>query len=152
MMVNHLKSKGYGAKNDFNQRRRRQAKRIREIYEQRRASGQALIAIVGDFNDTPDSPPLAPLLGSGSDLLDASLHLRFKSDGFAGTYGSAGPGNKIEYILLSPALYQRMTGGGVFRKGVWAGTRAKRWSMYKTIKEESRAASDHAAIWAELDL
>jgi hypothetical protein len=27
-----------------------------------------MIAIVGDFNDTPDSDPLTPLLSAGSDL------------------------------------------------------------------------------------
>ena len=36
-------------------RRKRQAQRVREIYEQRRADGFDLVAIVGDLNDHPES-------------------------------------------------------------------------------------------------
>jgi hypothetical protein len=35
-MVNHLKSKGYGSPASSNARRKAQAKRVREIYDQRR--------------------------------------------------------------------------------------------------------------------
>jgi endonuclease/exonuclease/phosphatase family metal-dependent hydrolase len=68
ILINHFKSKGYGTPAASNERRRAQAKRVREIYDQRRNEGVKLIAIVGDFNDTPDSKPLTPLLGDGSTL------------------------------------------------------------------------------------
>jgi len=58
LLVNHFKSKGYGTKADSDARRKKQAKRVREIYDLRRSQGIDKIAIVGDFNDTPDSDPL----------------------------------------------------------------------------------------------
>jgi hypothetical protein len=36
-----------------------------------RAAGENLVAVLGDFNDTPDSPPLQPLLAN-TDLRDVS--------------------------------------------------------------------------------
>ena len=63
VMVNHLKSKGFGVPAQSNARRKAQAKRVREIYDQRRSEGVKFIVIAGDFNDTPTSDPLEPLLG-----------------------------------------------------------------------------------------
>jgi len=53
LLVNHLKSKGFGSPASSNHKRRRQAERIRQIYDERRADGVDGIAILGDFNDTP---------------------------------------------------------------------------------------------------
>ena len=59
--------------------------------------------------------------------------------------------DKIDYVLLSPALFAKATGGGVFRKGVWRGPRTKnKWDMYDTITSDVHAASDHAAIYADI--
>src|SRR5262245_58179683 len=70
LIINHFKSKGFGTQADSNERRRRQAERVRAIYDERRQEGVTRIAVIGDFNDTPDSAPLAPLLGPGSNLRD----------------------------------------------------------------------------------
>jgi len=149
VMVNHLKSKGYGSPAASNARRKAQSKRVREIYDQRRASGVNLIAIVGDFNDTPASDPLKPLIGNGSDLKDIFDHPSFVGDGRPGTYLNGTASNKIDYILLSPALFARVTGGGVFRKGVWGGVNGTLFPHYPKMTAASHAASDHAAIWAD---
>ncbi|MFL5028596.1 MAG: hypothetical protein ACJ8E1_01890 [Xanthobacteraceae bacterium] len=55
-------------------------------------------------------------------------------------------------ILLSPALFAKATGGGIFRMGVWGGTTGKLFPHYPEITKEVEAASDHAAIWAELNI
>ncbi|NUO91745.1 MAG: endonuclease/exonuclease/phosphatase family protein [Dermatophilaceae bacterium] len=157
VLVNHLKSKGYGGP-ESNVRRKRQAQRVREIYEQRRAEGHDLVAVVGDLNDTPTSEPLSPLLGAGgtgvaatpSDLRDVSAFPGFDDGGWPGTYGTANKGNKIDYILCSPALFERVTAAGVHRAGVW--TASGRWPMYPTLTREQDAASDHAAVWVDVDL
>ena len=47
------------------------------------------------------------------------MHPKFAGDGKPGTYGRGAARDKIDYILLSPALYERVTGGSVWRKGVW---------------------------------
>ena len=47
VLVNHLKSKGFGVAADSNARRKAQARRIREIYDQRRAEGMENVVICG---------------------------------------------------------------------------------------------------------
>jgi hypothetical protein len=32
---------------------------------------------------------------------------------------------------LSPALFDRVTSAGLFRKGAWPGSRPKRWEVYE---------------------
>lgn len=152
ILANHLKSKGYGAPAESNAKREAQARRIREIYDELRTGGIENVAIAGDFNDTPDSAPLAPLLGAGSDLKDVSAHHSFEDGGRPGTYANGTKGNKIDYILLSPALFERMTAGGIDRRGVWGGKNGTLWPHFPEMERASQAASDHAAIWVDLDL
>jgi len=152
ILVNHFKSKGFGSKADSDARRKRQARRVREIYDQRRSQGMERIAVVGDFNDTPDSDPLRPLLVEGSDLRDISQHPQFQSDGRPGTFGNGTKSNKIDYVLLSPALFERVETGSVWRKGVWGGKNGTLFPHYDEIKNATQAASDHAAIWADINL
>ena len=152
VLVNHLKSKGYGSKDDpiGAKRRRRQATCIANIYASLLANNHTLIAIVGDLNDTPDSAALQPLLGATT-LKDVSTHDRFDPGPRTGTF--KGENNQIDYVLLSPELFTKVTGGGIFRKGVWRGNRTRLpWEIYSTLTAEQHAASDHAAIWAEIDL
>src|SRR5262249_48762485 len=63
LLVNHFKSKGYGGQETSNARRSAQAKVVRDIYARLRSEGATLIAVLGDFNDTPESAALAPLIG-----------------------------------------------------------------------------------------
>ena len=154
VLVNHLKSKGYSTPGDplGAKRRRRQADRVAEIYDGLRAAGTELIAVIGDFNDDPTSAALHSLI-SGTDLRDVSTHPDFDFGPRKGTFGSGNEKEKIDYVLLSPALFARSTGGAVFRKGVWRGPRTKNaWPIYDTLTADVHAASDHAAIYADLDL
>ncbi|HEX7782040.1 MAG TPA: endonuclease/exonuclease/phosphatase family protein [Sphingobium sp.] len=151
LLVNHLKSKGYGGQAASSARRRTQAERITAIYQQRRAEGHDHIAVIGDFNDSPDSQPLDPLL-HGTDLKDISTHTHFDDGGFPGTFGASTAPNKIDYILLSPPLFALTTAGGIWRKGMWPGTHPAKWPKYPEITKEAEAASDHGAIWADITL
>jgi len=152
VLVNHFKSKGYGSKAESDARRKAQARRVREIYDLRRSQGVDLIAVLGDLNDTPEGEPLQPLLAEGSDLQDIVAHPQFQSDGRPGTYANGTKSNKIDYLLLSPMLFQRVTGGGIWRKGVWGGTHGTLFPHYDEMTEPVHAASDHAAIWADINL
>lgn len=151
VLVNHLKSKGFGGKQASDRKRKAQATRVKAIYQTKVAAGDELIAIVGDFNDTPDSDPLAPLLKQ-TDLKDVFEHPDFDDGGHPGTYGLCNAGNKIDYILLSPRLYPRVKAGGVMRQGMWPGVRPKRWETFDDLDDPKNAASDHAALWVDLDL
>ena len=42
--------------------------------------------------------------------------------------------------------------GGVFRRGLWPGSRPKRWDVYPELTAERQGASDHAAVWVDLDI
>lgn len=155
LLVNHLKSKFGSNQNTSNKRRRRQAEAVAAIYNQRRAEGTDHIVVLGDLNDTPDSNPLQPLLVD-TDLTDISRIDNFDDgdpdEDRPGTFGNGTKNNKIDYILLSPALFQRATGGGIFRKGVWGGTHGTLFPHYDTITSKQHAASDHAALYADINI
>jgi endonuclease/exonuclease/phosphatase family metal-dependent hydrolase len=154
VLVNHLKSKGYSTPGDPQgaKRRARQATRIAAIYQKLRADGASRIAVLGDLNDDPASAALRPLLAD-TDLQDISAHPGFDFGPRQGTFRGGGVKDKIDYVLLSPELFAKATGGAVFRMGVWHGPRTKNpWLMYDTLTSEVHAGSDHAAIYADIDL
>jgi endonuclease/exonuclease/phosphatase family metal-dependent hydrolase len=152
LLVNHFKSKGYGSFAESAAKRLRQAERVRQIYDERIAEGYEYIAVIGDLNETPDETPLDPLLRNGSDLQDIMNHPNFAGDGRPGTHGNGNKSGKLDYILMSPKLAGKATAGGIERRGVWGGKNGTLFPHLPTIQEETDAASDHAALWAEVDI
>ncbi|MEN2786183.1 endonuclease/exonuclease/phosphatase family protein [Sphingomonas qilianensis] len=152
ILANHLKSKGYGFPAENDATRKRQATRIREIYQGLRTAGNEFVAILGDLNDSPGRDPLSPLLGEGSDLRDVSEVAGFDNAGRPGTFGNCTASDKIDYILMSPALFALAHGGGIDRSGVWGGTNGTLFPHIPEITKATEAASDHAAIFVDLDL
>lgn len=151
VLVNHFKSKGYGNQNASDRRRWLQAESVRRITERLAAEKAALIAVAGDFNDTPDSAPLAPLMIE-SGFKDVFIHPSFDDGGRPGTYGRCAASDKIDYILLSPALFERVKAGGAWRKGIWGPNKKPLWEVYPEMKQSFHAASDHACVWCDLDV
>ena len=125
---------------------------MREIYEEHRQAGVTRVAVIGDFNDTPDSPPLAPLIADASNLRDVSGHPKYKDDGRPGTFGNGTKSEKIDYILLSPELFKRVEHADVFRLGVWGGKNGDLFKHFPEMTKAIHAASDHAALLVDLDL
>lgn len=151
VMVNHFKSKGFGSPAENDAKRKAQASRVKKIYDQLLAEGVKHIAIIGDLNDTPDSNPLKPLHVRTS-MKDIFTHPHFDNGGFPGTFGLCNASNKIDYMLLSPDLFQRVQGGGVFRKGMWPGVRPARWETYDELEQKVHAGSDHACLFLDFDI
>ncbi|MCB1550051.1 MAG: endonuclease/exonuclease/phosphatase family protein, partial [Hyphomicrobiaceae bacterium] len=151
VLVNHFKSKGYGTKAASDQKRWLQAEAVRQIYDRLKREGATMVAVVGDLNDTPDSESLAPLLKE-TDLKDFSEHPAYIDDGRPGTFRNGTAADKLDYILLSPALFERMSQGGVWRRGVWGGKNGTLWEIYPEMKRSEHAASDHAAIWCDVEI
>ena len=157
VLPNHFKSKFGGNDQSSRNRRKAQARATAEIYEALRAAGEENVAIIGDLNDTPGSEELQRLVQE-TDLKDVSTHPAFTEFQYRATTGGRGIGTfdtgrddlKIDYILLSPAVFARVQSGGIFRKGAWTGS--DRWDMYPTLTRKVHAASDHHAIWVDLDL
>ncbi len=151
VLVNHLKSKGYGTPADNNARRARQAKRVAAIYRQLITEGQPNVVVLGDFNDTLDSTPLRAL--KQSDLKSAVDHPSFTVDpARPGTFGNCTATQAFDHILLSPALFATITGGMVFKQGAWGGSKGTLWAHYPTMTQAVHAASDHAVVYVDLNL
>ena len=152
VLINHFKSKGYGSTASSNAKRLRQARRTREIYDRRIKDGYEHIAIAGDLNEVPDGAPLAPLLGKSPKLIDVMTHKTFVGDGRPGTYANGTKSGKFDYILLSPRLAKKVTAAGIERRGVWGGKNGTLFPHLPTMKSDKDAASDHAALWVDLDI
>ncbi len=156
ILPNHFKSKFGG--NDARSITKivAQAARTAEIYQELRDSGHDNVVVLGDLNDTPDSDPLQPLL-AGTDLQNVSAHPNFDPAPFnvsainthrgIGTFGLGNDNNKIDYLSLSPALFDRVSDAGIFRKGAWPGSRPPRWPVYAELTKKIHAASNHHVIW-----
>jgi endonuclease/exonuclease/phosphatase family metal-dependent hydrolase len=158
VLPNHFKSKFGGNDQASKDKREAQAIATLSYYSRLRSEGFENIVVLGDLNDTPDSAELATLLGS--ELKDVSAHPVFTEFEFnvnnghkgIGTFGLGNDTNKIDYLLLSPALFAKVQKGGIFRKGAWPGKQPKRWDIYPEIERKMHAASDHHAIWVDINL
>lgn len=169
LLLNHLKSQSFSSGNP-DPLRTRQSTEVRAIYERLRAEGAPYVAVLGDFNKGPDPddpsrhPTLEALLGADSPLVDAYRHPKFSglfdvddsTRERPGSFQSCSLRNRLDYILLSPELAERVTDGGVFRKGLWGNPKnvnpPTRWNVYPEITASRHAASDHALVWVDLDL
>ena len=152
LLVNHFKSKGYGKPAESAAKRLRQAKRVRAIYDERINDGYDHVAVIGDLNEVPDESPMDPLIRDGSTLTDIMTHPKFKGDGRPGTHGNGTKSSKLDYILMSPKLSKKVLSGGIERRGVWGGENGTLFPHLPTIKKSVDAASDHAALWVEVDI
>jgi endonuclease/exonuclease/phosphatase family metal-dependent hydrolase len=155
VLVNHLKSKFGGNDPGSQAKRKAQANRVKEIYEGLRNGGVAHVAVLGDFNDTPDSDALSPLLHD-TDLRDF-VHVEPFDDGAPaddrpGTFGNGTKSNKIDYLLMSPTLFARATSARIVRLGVWGGVHGTLFPHLPTIENATQAASDHAAVVVDIDI
>jgi endonuclease/exonuclease/phosphatase family metal-dependent hydrolase len=152
LLVNHFKSKGYGGARESAEKRLRQARRVRLVHDAYMAIGYEYVAVIGDLNEIPTEPPMAPLIGEGSTLTDIMVHPKFQGDGRPGTHGNGTKSAKLDYILLSPKLSEKVIKGGIERQGVWGGKNGTLFPHLPTIQNSEEAASDHAALWVELDI
>jgi len=152
LLVNHFKSKGFGKPAESAAKRLRQAKRVRAICDQYISNGYDFVAVIGDLNDSPDQRPMDPLVRDGSTLIDIMAHPLFVGDGRPGTHGNGTKSSKLDYILMSPKLSAKVMAGGIERRGVWGGEKGTLFPHLPTIKSKVDSASDHAALWVELDL
>lgn len=125
VLLNHFKSKGYGDTTVSNEKRLRQAKRVRAIYDQRLADGFDYITVIGDLNAAPTDLAMDPLIREGSTLTDIMVHPKFLGDDRPRTHGNGTASAKLDYILMSPKLSAKVIQGNIERRGVWGGKNGK---------------------------
>lgn len=159
VLPNHFKSKFGGNNQASRDKRTAQSTAVAEYYNRLLGEGVDNIVVLGDLNDTPDSEELAPLL-QDTTLTDVTEHPNFTDFEFnvnngnrgVGTHGLGNDDDKIDYLLLSPALFDKVETAGIFRMGAWPGSRPPRWQVYDTLTKKLHAASDHHLIWADIDI
>lgn len=154
VLVNHFKSQsgGGGAK------RQRQAAEVRRIVDGLVQQGSHVV-VLGDLNEGPpaagsQAPNLSSLFDNNSPLVDCYSLPGFNVGNRPGTYDSCGLRNRLDYILISQSLQASFTGGGVFRKGLWGSrvTRPTDWDTYPDMNDSSEQASDHSAVFIDLNV
>jgi endonuclease/exonuclease/phosphatase family metal-dependent hydrolase len=113
--------------------------------------------VFGDLNEGPTtagSPAanLVSLFDNNSPLVDCCALPTFDVGPCQGTFDACGFRNRFDYLFVSRSLLPFVTGGGVFRKGLW-GTRVTRptaWPTYPEMTRSAEQASDHAAVFVDL--
>jgi len=151
-LVNHLKSKSGMDQKRNDERRKAQAERVLQILQTRYDLKTQYVVVAGDFNDTPDNPPLAPLLNSNA--LHDVLKLQYPDNPDERWTYHYKKNEQIDYILVSDPLRKAFKKAGVLRKGiadVYKYSSGKEKS-YPSVTSWRNAASDHGAVWAEFDL
>ncbi len=109
LFVNHLKSKyseGAKQKEEADKKRNAQARKVVKIVKERfkeKGFSNRAFAVVGDFNDTPDSEPLKPLV-QGLGLENVLERVSDKTKRWTHWWRSKNTISQIDYILLSPKL------------------------------------------------
>jgi endonuclease/exonuclease/phosphatase family metal-dependent hydrolase len=154
ILVNHFKSQSGGG----GTRRQRQATRVRQLVDGLVQQGQHVV-VLGDLNEGPttpgsQAPNLASLFNNNSPLVDCYSLQGFEIGNRPGTFDSCGLRNRFDYILLSTSLLPAIAGGGVFRKGLWGSrvTRPTAWDTYPDMTNQTEQASDHAAVFVDLNI
>jgi endonuclease/exonuclease/phosphatase family metal-dependent hydrolase len=154
VLVNHFKSQSGGG----GLKRRRQAAAVRRIVDDLVVQDQHVI-VLGDLNEGPaaagsQAENLRDLFDNNSPLVDCYALSAFQVGNRPGTFDSCGLRNRLDYILISQSLRPNFTGGGVFRKGLWGSrvTRPTAWSIYPDMTQSSQQASDHVAVFIDLNI
>jgi endonuclease/exonuclease/phosphatase family metal-dependent hydrolase len=157
VLLNHFKSQSGGG----GEKRARQAKGVRRIVDQLVASSEKNLIVMGDLNEGPDgqgnpAKHFAPLYAPTSPLVDVFSLPAFDPGPRPGTFQSCSTTNRLDYIFVSKDLAPKVVGGGIERHGLWGDPATKNppkaWDIYPGITNSSEAASDHAAVFVDIDI
>jgi endonuclease/exonuclease/phosphatase family metal-dependent hydrolase len=157
VLLNHFKSQSGGG----GPKRARQAQGVRDIVDRLVADGERNVIVMGDLNEGPaaqgkPAANLAPLYGPTSPLVEVYSLPAFDPGPRPGTFQSCALRNRLDYIFVSRPLAPLVLGGGVERHGLW-GTPTNvnppaLWAIYPGIMSSEQAASDHAAIFVDINI
>jgi endonuclease/exonuclease/phosphatase family metal-dependent hydrolase len=157
VLLNHFKSQSGGG----GPKRARQAQGVRDIVDGLAAAGEQNVVVMGDLNEGPaalgqTAANLAPLYGPTSPLVDVYSLPAFNVGPRPGTFQSSGIRNRLDYIFVSQPLAALVVSGGIERHGLWGGPKNKNppkdWDIYPGIEGPNQAASDHAAIFVDINI
>ncbi len=154
VLVNHFKSQSGGG----GEKRRRQAVRVRAIVDDLVADGKHVV-VLGDLNEGPaavgeHAENLGDLYDGASPLVECYALPGFDVGDRPGTFDSCGIRNRLDYLFISNSLVASFGAGGVNRKGLWGSrkTRPTNWETFDEMEDSTQQASDHAAVFVDLDV
>jgi endonuclease/exonuclease/phosphatase family metal-dependent hydrolase len=150
LFVNHLKSR-LGGEEETSEKRERQTARVAEILQERFGNDKnASFAVLGDFNDTPDAECLKPLLDEMK--LENVVSRLPKNEQW--THYWKKETNQLDYILISKTLSKKnpKTLPKIERRGLAKYVDAYRGPRFPGVGDEGTEASDHCAVFMEIDI
>ena len=152
VLVNHFKSKGYGAQDTSDRKRWLQAEACAAFSNGSTPRKPPLIAVAGDFNDTPDSAPLAPLLVESGfkDISGASEIFGRRQSGHIRA-GIRARQDRL-YSAVARTLRARDGRRRLAQGRVGAEQKADMGRLPGNENRRIHAASDHACLYADLDV
>ncbi|WP_430427034.1 hypothetical protein [Maribacter litoralis] len=137
--------------------RKSQVENIARIYKELIAQGKSKVIIAGTFNTPSYCDSLTPLF-QNTDVKDITKHFSFEvvtDEGDDATYYRLGAYRKgvnirqKDYLLFSPALFEKMQDSGLNRKAMWPKNKPQ-WSIYKEVTGKYNAGSEHPLVWGEI--
>ena len=110
--------------------------------------GDGLMILCGDLNASPDSAPLAPLMGV-RDLYDVLAEV-FPNPADRWTYHYR-RNEQIDYLLVSRPLQRALQDADIDRRGIFDVESYCNNAIrsYNSVTSSANAASDHGAAWAD---
>lgn len=139
-------------------KRRGQAEKVAEIYQELRSQGHQNILIVGTFNAPSYSDSIYPIMQM--DVMDIARHESFEvipdtgdDAGYfrMGAYRKGVNIKQKDYLLIPPALQKYVSNCGMNRMAMWP-LKKPEWVTYGSVENERDSASDHPLLWVELTM
>ena len=149
-LIQHFKSQIY-RKNDphGNKKRTRQVNRVAEIIKQKLSDDpEGDYVVVGDFNDKPKNLPLKPLFKKELGLYNTIEYLTSER----WTYIHGTKKQQLDYMLINSNLKDKMKHFGIERRGLSRSRTAYKGKRLPTVQKDGTEASDHCAIFMDLEL
>ncbi|MFN2439367.1 MAG: endonuclease/exonuclease/phosphatase family protein [Chitinophagaceae bacterium] len=144
IIPNHFKSKRNGNDQVSQNRRKLQADTAHNI-ALAALNRSSFVLMGGDMNDTPSSVALASLFKDG--FKDVMSHPDYPTDR-PGTFNTGLANNKIDYLIMSPVLEDKLLTTGIERRGSY---HPNTWEPFDSVTKKSEEASDHHLVWADFD-
>jgi hypothetical protein len=99
---------------------------------------------------------LASLVDLNGPLVEVYALPTFDEGPRPGTFQSCGIRNRLDYIPVSQELAGLVVGGGIERHRLWGDADQRyppaQWDIYPEITGADQAASDHAAIYVDINI
>jgi endonuclease/exonuclease/phosphatase family metal-dependent hydrolase len=154
VLVNHLKSQGYGPPAANDAKRLRQSQYIANSILPRYNLSSDFVVVAGDFNADRAAANAASIqpLTSHPQLVDVISAKLPATDQWS--YAYKNKKQRLDYLLCSTALAAHCTSAGIERRGMFdlAKLTGNAQQPFPTVKDQKTSASDHAGIFADFAL